>query len=253
MICLEEGELVMPEDTNKNEIDAKQKLKRELNVLIGKYIPNKIDLENFTNYIYKLTVITLKDEDIKKEYEKINGISEIDKQGFMRAIHTMALSSASNVMYQTLRETFNTLKNQVDLIQVNAHAGKYVDDCVSQGFDILDKDPNSTDFDLADLGNLGKVSQEAKENLEKNIEKLKEEDRRWEQERVVEQYRASPTRNNTWSSSDIEFNIDKDLQEFNMGGVPSKGNTDDSFLSDASSYSDGTYTKVPTVDKDLDY
>lgn len=210
--------------------DNKQVLKEELNSLIGKYIPNKIDLENLTNYLYKLVVVTFKDTDMREEFKKINGISEIDRQGFLRSLHTVALSASSNVMYKSLIDTFNTIKNQVDLVQAipqpqvrsaEQYAPRPQIQRNSGLYPMRSVDPNEGSFDI-DLSDVGKTSDSAREALAKAVEESREADL-IQQETYIQQYRESQNRQRSqkWQSSDQDFDISNDdLSKFNMGGIP---------------------------------
>ena len=84
--------------------DCKQELKEELNSVLGNYIPNKIDLENLTTYLYKTMLNTMKDVNVEEELKRVGSVTDNDRTGFNRALHTIALSASQNIIFQTLKE-----------------------------------------------------------------------------------------------------------------------------------------------------
>ena len=222
--------------------DVKEELKENLNRLFGVYLPNKVDLENLTNYLYKVMVYSLKNTNIKEEAKKITGITELDKQGFEKALHSIAIYSARDVMFKTLKSTFNQLKNQVDLVSTSSEPNfHYSDRMVSYG---NRRNSSEADFTLDDIGDMAVAPSSAKIELSKKV--VEESDSIKIPNRI---------HNLTGIDSDLEFDIsDESLSKFNMGGVPKKEDeVDDNYRSNASDYSSSVYSSVPYTDSGLDY
>lgn len=171
--------------------DKKQILKEELNSVLGAYIPNKIDLENLTTYLYKVITKTFQDSDMHEELKKSGNLTEMDKQGFLRAVHTIALSASSNVMYQTLKETFKSVKNQVDMVQSipNIQAQSNIQyaprpqvNSVYSPQRMIDNSTGDFNIDLS----MGKSSSESREALMKAVQ----EERVKDQQQLIQQYQS---------------------------------------------------------------
>lgn len=218
--------------------DCKQELKEELNSVLGNYIPNKIDLENLTTYLYKTMLNTMKDANVEEELKRVGSVTDNDRAGFNRALHTIALSASQNIIFQTLKETYGSLKHKVDLVTVNSqhsNGGMYVP---SPNIPRPDNRMTSVEgeFDI-DLSAVGKVDSESKEELRRkaleDIEKSRE---------VAAQYMQ---RNSSSIPDEQEFEMSNEfLSEVNM-------NTGSSSVSKYDT--DEVFDFIPKMSFDMDY
>jgi hypothetical protein len=158
--------------------DAKKELKNELNSVLGDYIPNKIDLENLTTYLYKVMLKTINGVDIEKEISKVGDITENDVNGFNRALHTIALSASQRVVFQTLKETYGSIKNKIELVKAQQNENTFVPTPLvsSNVVNPHRMSPIEGEFDI-DLSSVGKVSSESVEALRKQVLENEERDR----------------------------------------------------------------------------
>lgn len=222
------------------ENDVRKEIREELDRLIGKYIPNKIDLENFSNYLYKLCMNKMKSANIVQT--DVPEVNEIDEMAFLRAVHTLALFSARDVMYRTLQETFNSVRNKVSLVEVDQSVHTVNTIPEESKMVIIPADEGDFRIDLSDTRL--RVDNKTKTLLQNEVEK--------------EYGMQKQPSTHGWSSSDKEFNIGEDsIQEFNRAAPKKYSNINksdaDNFMSDASSFTSESYSSVPEVSKGLDY
>lgn len=93
-------------------------LKKVLTKLLGNYVPNQADMDNLSSYLYKVVVSVFKDADMKKEYKSIKGITQLDEDGFKKAIKDISLFTSQRVLIETLNKSYRDLKNIVPTVTV---------------------------------------------------------------------------------------------------------------------------------------
>lgn len=100
-----------------------EKLGKALNKILGDYVPNKVDMDNLTNYLYKLIVFLSKDVDMSEEYKNIKSFNQLDEDGFKKAIKDIALFTSQRVMLETLNKTYKEMRNTVPVVKIDRSKG----------------------------------------------------------------------------------------------------------------------------------
>lgn len=211
--------------------DRRDVMKECLNRLLGQYIQNPVDLENITNYLYKMSVIIFKDTDMKEEVKNINSMTAMDEEGFKRALRNISVFTSNKIMLEVLSQTFMQVKNTIPMTTVQE-----VQSVSNHRRATTQSASSEVEFDI-DISSIPKV----------DTAPLFEQQRQNASQRRVQSPRISS-----------EFEIgDIDLDAINKS-IPGGQNVVPidvpmGFVTDASSMTDSSYSDVPDVKISLDY
>jgi hypothetical protein len=204
----------------------KDELKKELERLFGSYVPNKVDMDNLTSYLYKMFVSIFKDADMKKEYKGIKGITQLDEDGFKKAIKDIALFTSQKVLVETMNRSYRELKNVVPLVDVSS----------------VKTSNNKKSIISAQKNNF---VAEAEFDIDiKNIPKVKK------QKVKVEEKDSIPSEFESVINVELLDEINKNTQKM---GVVSNSDDDEGNLTLGTGFLSEGYSSVPDVDISLDY
>lgn len=210
----------------------REEFRKEVEKVLGGYVPNKVDMDNLVNFMYKIFVSVFKDADMKKEYKNIKGITQLDVDGFKKAVRDISLFTSQMVMIETLNKSYKELKNIVPSVSVDMIAQNM------SGVPIQQKrssqEGNSVvaeaEFDI-DIKSIPKV------NISKNTTQ------REKKEDII------PSEFEYGISMDSLDKINKDTQKINVSNNTISG---DDFTLGAGFLAEG-YNSVPNISIDLDY
>ena len=210
----------------------REEFRKEVEKVLGGYVPNKVDMDNLVNFMYKIFVSVFKDADMKKEYKNIKGITQLDVDGFKKAVRDISLFTSQMVMIETLNKSYKELKNIVPSVSVDMIAQNM------SGVPVQQKKPSQegnsvvaeAEFDI-DIKSIPKV------NISKStIQREKKED-------------IIPSEFEYGISMDSLDKINKDTQKINVSNNTISG---DDFTLGAGFLAEG-YNSVPNISIDLDY
>ena len=209
----------------------KEELRKELDRLLGNYVPNKADMDNLSSYLYKLVVSVFKDADMKKEYKSIKGITQLDEDGFKKAVRDISLFTSQKVMVGTLNKTYRDLKNIIPMTTITDDIAQK--DIAKKSIPVNNSNSVAEAGFSIDLKKVPKIKQPKKPKVEKKEEVL---------------------------SSEFESNVELDLDEINKNTLKlsqvtssSSDSDDDGDLTLGAGFLGEGYNSVPDIDISLDY
>ena len=224
----------------------KQRVRDELNSLIGNHIPNPVHMENLVSYLTKVFVLAYKDDNMEEEAAKISGLTPVDRQ---RALHTFEIYAAlqtQDSVTKILQDTFTKYRYSLNPILREASHSEHkslsipfqsfhqgTDFVVERDFPIEVSEHTISADVRSELNALQSLSSEASESSEarkQNREPLQ-------------------------SFKDFEI-ADNDLRKFNFQEPPiftTHSQVQQFSTGGQSSQPHETYTSVPKIDTDLDY
>ena len=196
--------------------------RKVLEKLLGNYVPNKADMDNLSSYLYKVFVSVFKDADMKKEYKSIKSITQLDEDGFKKAVRDISLFTSQRVMIEALNLSYKQLKNIVPAVTVN------------------DTVPNVISNPSKKV-NVNNTVAEAEFSIDvKSVPKVKAQEKVKSTEKKV--------------ASEFDPNLEMNLEEINKNKPKGNGSSDGEgdFTLGAGILSEG-FSSVPNIDISLDY
>lgn len=133
--------------------------KKELENVVGEYFPSDKCLDLISSYIYAIVLNQLHKEfpdnmDILKEVESSIDVSPMMDMSFKKALKDVILFTSQNLLVETLRETFSSIRNVVPMNK-NIEEPNYTKNPIPRRRP--DYSPNAADFDMIDLDSIPRV------------------------------------------------------------------------------------------------
>ena len=211
---------------------------------LEKYCPNDSVLNNISTYLFREAISVLK-ETGQIEINEFKENSEIDRLSFLHAIKDLSVFATQTILTQVIKKSFSEVKNSIQLDTRDLVEKRVVDKnsttpvAYPQGFS---QNEASFDIDVSRFSRVEKVERPAKKET-----------------KVIE-----PRVDQNVFKGDVHFDMDEINQRTVRSNISFKktdrvessdgdGKFYEDLRTDASKYTEDSYSEIPNISIDGDY
>lgn len=202
--------------------NEQKEFREVMDIILGKYTANTIDLYRLSDYIFQAAIDVLKDSDVSKIRDETPKLTDTDKYEFYRALRETSLFTSQRVLLRIISDSSKKLKETIPMCERSLSSGG-----TSQSINSNNFSTNEAEFEI-DTSSIPRVDiNTIKSAVDKSIAHEREEKS---------------------MSSDFEADIDfSKVQKNKESKFASFAN------SDISELAEDTYDRIPTIDRGMDY